>query len=90
MSKSIRSATRLARAAADEYDALVAASLGPLGQMMKPMGLLEEDDTQRAYQEQAKILSNSGVDLLLVETQFDLAEASAAVRVASRQSAICR
>ena len=75
-----QTAARLARAAADEYGALVAASLGPLGQMMKPMGLLEEDDAQRAYQEQAEILSESGVDLLLVETQFDLAEAGAAVR----------
>ena len=75
-----QTAARLARAAADEYGALVAASLGPLGQMMKPMGLLEEDDAQHAYQEQAEILSESGVDLLLVETQFDLAEAGAAVR----------
>ena len=73
-------AAQLARAAADESGAMVAASLGPLGQMMKPMGLLEEDDAQRYYQEQAEILSKADVDLLLVETQFDLAEASAAVR----------
>jgi 5-methyltetrahydrofolate--homocysteine methyltransferase len=75
-----RTAANLARTAADEYGALVAASLGPLGQKLKPAGLLKENEAQRYYQEQAEILSKSGVDLLLIETQYDLTEAIAAVR----------
>ena len=50
------------------------------------MGLLEESDAEKHYREQAAALSKSGVDLLLVETQFDLSEASAAIRGAQAAS----
>lgn len=75
-----QAAVNLAKTAAENYNALVAGSIGPLGQMLKPLGTLEEDDAQRYYQEQAGMLSQAGVDLLIVETQFDLTEAGAAVR----------
>ena len=32
------------------------------------------------YAEQARVLSEAGVDLLVIETQFDLNEAKAAIR----------
>jgi 5-methyltetrahydrofolate--homocysteine methyltransferase len=73
-------AVRLAKAEAAAGGALVAGSLGPLGQMLKPLGLLDEADAETAYREQAEALAAAGVDLLVVETQFDLAEALAAVR----------
>jgi 5-methyltetrahydrofolate--homocysteine methyltransferase len=73
-------AVRLAQEEASASGTLVAGSLGPLGQMLKPLGLLEEEDARRYYQEQAAVLGAAGVDLLVIETQFDLAEASAAVR----------
>ena len=72
-----RRAVELARQAAGDT-ALVAGSMGPLGQMMQPMGTLTEDEASVAYAAQAKVLSEAGVDVLLVETQFDLVEASAA------------
>ena len=75
-----QAAVSLAKTAAEAYGALVGGSLGPLGQMLKPLGLLEEADAQRYYQDQADMLSKAGVDLLIVETQFDLGEAGAAVR----------
>ena len=75
-----QAAVNLAKTAAENFGALVGGSLGPLGQMLKPLGLLEEADAQRYYQEQADMLSKAGVDLLIVETQFDLTEAGAAVR----------
>ncbi len=81
-----QAAVSLAKTAAEKTGALVGGSLGPLGQMLKPMGLLEESDAQRYYQEQADVLSKAGVDLLVVETQFDLAEAGAAVRGAQAVS----
>jgi 5-methyltetrahydrofolate--homocysteine methyltransferase len=74
-----QAAVSLAKTAAGASGAVVAGSLGPLGQMIKPLGLLEETDAQRYYQDQADMLSKAGVDLLIIETQFDLAEASAAV-----------
>ena len=73
-------AVRLAKAETAAGGALVAGSLGPLGQMLKPLGLLDETDAEAAYREQAEALAAAGVDLLVVETQFDLSEALAAVR----------
>jgi 5-methyltetrahydrofolate--homocysteine methyltransferase len=59
---------------------MVAGSIGPLGEMLAPYGTLAEGDAEAAYAEQARILSEAGVDLLVIETQFDLNEAKAALR----------
>lgn len=61
-------------------DTLVGGSMGPLGEMLQPYGQLSEADAELAYAEQARALSEAGVDLLVIETQFDLNEAKAAIR----------
>lgn len=73
-------AAALAREAAEGTDVLVAGSIGPTGQMLKPLGTMEEDDCYRTYEQQARALVDAGVDLLVVETQYDLAEAELAVK----------
>ena len=50
--------------------------------MLKPLGPLDEKDALTFYRDQANILVESGVDILVVETQFDLAEASIGVSAA--------
>ena len=75
-----RTAAALAQKAAAGTHVLVAGSIGPTGQLLQPMGPLDETAAEKAFAEQALWLSEAGVDLLLVETQFDLAEAAAAVR----------
>jgi len=75
-----RKAVELAQQAAAGSDTLVAGSMGPLGEMLQPYGTLAEADAEAAYAEQARILSEAGVDLLVIETQFDLNEAKAALR----------
>jgi 5-methyltetrahydrofolate--homocysteine methyltransferase len=75
-----QAAVKLAKAEVEPTGALVAGSLGPLGQMLKPLGVLDEADAERYYMEQAEVLSQAGADLLVVETQYDLNEALAAVR----------
>jgi 5-methyltetrahydrofolate--homocysteine methyltransferase len=50
--------------------------------MLKPLGPLEENDAENYYRDQANILVKSGVDFLVVETQFDLAEATIGVNAA--------
>ena len=77
-----RRAVELAREAAQGTDTLVAASIGPTGQLLKPFGPLEEEEAEAAFAEQAGLLAQAGADLLVVETQFDLAEAKAALRAA--------
>jgi 5-methyltetrahydrofolate--homocysteine methyltransferase len=59
---------------------LVGGSMGPLGEMLQPYGMLSEEDAEKAYAEQARVLAEAGVDLLVIETQFDLNEAKAALR----------
>lgn len=79
-------AVELAKKAADDTGVLVAGSIGPLGHMLKPLGLLDESEAEEYYRGQAEVLSDTGVDVLLIETQFDLVEAAAAVRGARNAS----
>lgn len=79
-------AVQIAREAIAGGPALIAGSMGPLGQMLKPLGLLEIEDAKKIYAEQAQVLSKAGVDLLLIETQFDINEATAAIQGAQSVS----
>ncbi len=83
-----RKAVEIARKASQGSNTLVAASMGPLGHMVKPIGLLEVDEAEKQYRAQAEILANSGADLIVIETQFDIQEAAAAVRGAMAASEI--
>ena len=57
----------------------VAGDIGPCGQMVKPMGSAEPDALRATFAEQARALVAGGVDLLNIETMFDLTEATIAV-----------
>ncbi len=72
-------AAELARKAASTRDGvLVAGSMGPVGALIKPYGPLEADDVKATFAEQAKALTEGGVDLLLIETMFAFEETTAA------------
>jgi 5-methyltetrahydrofolate--homocysteine methyltransferase len=71
-------AAELAREGAGA-DRLVAGSLGPTGMLIEPYGLLDRDDAAAAYAEQARALTEGGVDLLVLETIFAVEEAVWAV-----------
>jgi len=75
-----RIAVELAKQVTAGKDVLVAGSIGPTGEMIQPFGTLSEEQAFEIYAEQAKILIEAGVDLLVIETQFDLTEAIAAVK----------
>ena len=84
--------TAMARAARQAADGagrpvFVAGNLGPTGHFVRPLGPLEPAELVEAYREQVRGLLAGGVDLIFIETQFDLAEARAAV-VAARSE--CR
>jgi 5-methyltetrahydrofolate--homocysteine methyltransferase len=83
-------AVGLARAAAGP-SALVAGDLGPTGLLLPPMGDGTEQQMEEAFGEQAQALASAGVDLLSLETLYDLREASAAVRAAreTRLAMLC-
>jgi len=61
---------------------LVAGDIGPCGHMLKPMGDAEPEALRASFEEQAAALVAGGVDLLNIETMFDLTEARVAVEAA--------
>lgn len=72
-------AAALARGAAGSSGVLIAGSMGPLGKLLKPFGPISFEEARSAYGEQARALASGGVDFLVIETQFSLDEARAAL-----------
>jgi 5-methyltetrahydrofolate--homocysteine methyltransferase len=68
-----RRAAELAREAVGG-DVLVAGSLGPTGHLTEPLGPLTRNLAVGTYAEQARALTDGGVDLLVLETFFSLDE----------------
>lgn len=72
-------AAEIARKAASlRNGGLVAGSMGPVGALIEPYGPLKADDVKATFAEQAKALTEGGVDLLLIETMFSFEETTAA------------
>ncbi len=73
-----RAAVELAKSAAKE-DTIVAASIGPTGKLLEPMGDLPFSAALEIFGEQAKILEEAGADAISIETMTDLQESRAAL-----------
>jgi len=82
-----REGVRLAREAAAGELVFVAGSIGPLGALVKPYGSLQLSQVREIFEEQARLLLESGVDLILLETFGSLLEAAEAVRAIRALSA---
>ncbi|MFL5778317.1 MAG: homocysteine S-methyltransferase family protein [Chloroflexota bacterium] len=67
--------------------ALVAGDIGPTGEIMAPLGTLDEEEAVDVFAEQAAALIAGGVDLIWIETMSHLSEIGAAIRGARRASA---
>ena len=76
-------AAQLARQAAGTT-AWVLGDIGPLGQLLAPLGPVSYEDAVAAFSEQAAALVEGSVDAILIETMSDLEEAKAAVEGARR------
>ncbi|HWF48375.1 MAG TPA: bifunctional homocysteine S-methyltransferase/methylenetetrahydrofolate reductase, partial [Bryobacteraceae bacterium] len=76
---------RLAREAAGDK-AFVAGSVGPLGVPIEPLGPLSFAEAREFFREQVEVLVSAGVDLLVLETFYDLSELREAI-FAAREAA---
>lgn len=74
----VAASVTLARKAAGER-AYVALDIGPIGELLEPMGTLSFEDAYEQFKEQAIVGERSGADLALIETMSDLYEIKAAV-----------
>jgi methionine synthase I (cobalamin-dependent)/5,10-methylenetetrahydrofolate reductase len=77
----VHAGVKLAREAAGEK-AFVAGAIGPLGAQIEPLGALSFIQAREAFKEQADALIAAGVDLLLLETFYDLNELREAISAA--------
>ena len=73
-----RAAVELARKAAADK-ALVAASMGPTGKFLEPVGDLPFNEAVDIFKEQARAFQDGGAHLVMVETMSDIKEAKAAI-----------
>ena len=74
----ISAAVRTARRAAGN-SALVALDMGPLGELLEPLGTLRFEDAYNLFAQMARAGARAGADLVAIETMTDLYEARAAL-----------
>ncbi len=72
----IESGVKLAKNSGAKY---VALDIGPLGQLMEPMGTLSFEEAYDIFKRQVIAGSKAGADIILIETISDIYEAKAAV-----------
>ena len=81
--KIIDNAVKIAKKAVEESDKdkprFVALSLGPIGEILEPIGKLSFEKAYEIFKRQAIQGEKSGADLAIIETMIDLSEAKAAV-----------
>ena len=67
-------------------DIKVAIDMGPLGELLEPMGTLTFEEAYDAFAELVNMAKNCGADLAVVETMTDLYEVKAAVLAVKENS----
>ena len=90
LSEIIPAAVSLARAAQSRSTApqekFVALDIGPLGQLLAPLGELDFEEAVEIFAQQVRLGAGAGVDLIFIETMNDLAETRAALLAAKENS----
>lgn len=88
ITNAIHSARQAADAGAERYGekVSVALDLGPIGELLEPLGTVTFEDAYEAYKESVLAGKEAGADLILFETFTDLLDAKAAVLAAKENS----
>lgn len=85
-------AVKLAREAVDSYckensvEAFVAGSVGPTGEILEPCGTLKNEEAYQGYQDQIKVMASAGVDMIVLETFYNLDEIKIALKAVKENS----
>lgn len=86
----IDNAIKIAKQAIEESNKnkprFVALDIGPIGEMLEPMGTLSFDRAYEIFKRQAIQGEKSGADLIIIETMMDLYEAKVAVLAAKENT----
>ncbi|MDU6877836.1 MAG: homocysteine S-methyltransferase family protein [Clostridium botulinum] len=65
---------------------LIALDIGPIGQLLEPMGTLKFEEAYEIFKRQIIQGQKSGADIILIETMTDLYEAKAAILAAKENT----
>ncbi|MEG0546954.1 MAG: homocysteine S-methyltransferase family protein [Oscillospiraceae bacterium] len=79
----IKSGVQIAKEVAAQYGCLTALDIGPIGEMLQPIGSLSFDKAYEIFKEE---IENCEADLIIIETMTDLNEMRAAVLAAKENS----
>jgi len=79
-----RAAASIAREVATQHGVVVAGDLGPTGELLFPMGTMDEQQASALFEAQLRGLVEGGIDLVIIETMSDLAEVRAAISATQR------
>lgn len=77
---------RAAKQAAGDQPVRVALDIGPIGQLLEPLGAMSFDETYDIYKEMVIAGAEAGADLIIFETMSDLYEVKAAVLAAKENT----
>ena len=81
----VDAAVSIAKEARGNSEAYIALDVGPIGQLLEPMGTLSFDEAYEIFKRQVVQGEKSGADIILIETMTDLYEAKAAL-LASKEN----
>ncbi len=82
----IRGAVRCAREAAGTQSVKIALDIGPIGQLLEPLGDLGFEEAYDIFREMVTAGEEAGADLVVFETMSDLYEVKAAVLAAKENT----
>ena len=86
VAQTVDAAVRLAREAAKNTNVFVALDVGPIGELLEPLGTLRFEEAYEIYLEIVCAGENAGADLIVFETFTDLYDMKAAVLAAKEHS----
>ena len=69
-------------------DGYVALDIGPLGQLLEPLGVLPFEEAYEIFKEQIILGEKYGADVIIIETMVDIYEAKAAILAAKENSSL--
>ena len=78
----------IAKKAVGNREVYIAHDIGPIGEMLEPMGTLSFDEAYDIFKNQMIAGEKAGADLFIIETMTDLYEAKAAVLAAKENTSI--
>ncbi|MEG2192177.1 MAG: homocysteine S-methyltransferase family protein, partial [Oscillospiraceae bacterium] len=84
----IEAGVKLAKETAKDFGGYVALDMGPIGQLLEPMGTLSFEAAYDSFARQVIAGEKAGADLIFIETMTDLYEVKAAVLAAKENSSL--